>query len=90
MKNMRVTTPPSASTKPKNTARLGINAPSSPLRMDAQYDQAISENAGEDTEHDLRDAAAHEVPQDARSVLARSQRQHHQYHGERNAHHGHH
>lgn len=31
----------------------------------SQYDQAISENAGKDPEHDLRDAAAHEVPQDA-------------------------
>ncbi len=35
-------------------------------------------------------AAAHEVPQDARGVLARSQRQHHQDHGECDAHHGHH
>jgi hypothetical protein len=37
----------------------------------AQHDQAIGENAGEDSEHDLRDAVAHEVPQDARGVLDR-------------------
>jgi hypothetical protein len=33
MKNIRAPTPPSASTKPKKTARLGTNAPSSPLRI---------------------------------------------------------
>jgi len=30
----------------------------------AQHDQAIGEYAGEDPEHDLRDAVPHEIPQD--------------------------
>jgi len=45
-----------------------------------QHDQAIRKNARKDSEHDLRGAAAHEVPQDARGILARSHCQCHQGH----------
>lgn len=61
-----------------------------PAANGAQHDQAIGENTGEDAEHDLRDAVAHEVPQDAGGVLAGDQRQRHQHHRKRDAHHGHH
>ena len=36
----------------------------------AQHNQTISENAGKNSEGDLSDAVAHEVPEDARGVLA--------------------
>ena len=83
--------PPSARTNAKNTARSRHELVYAATAANgAQHDQAIGENAGEDPERDLCDAAAHEVPQDARGVLARSQRQCHQGHGERDAHNGHH
>lgn len=46
----------------------------------AQHDQAICENSSEDSQDDLRDSTANKISQDARSVLARSHRQHHQNH----------
>ncbi|MFT5350006.1 MAG: hypothetical protein ACI909_001335 [Planctomycetota bacterium] len=52
----------------------------------AQHDQAISKNAGENPQRRLRDTAAHEVPQNARGVLARRQYQCQQGHGEGDTH----
>ena len=90
MKKMRTPMPPNASTTRERDRQARDKSALVAAADGAQHNQAISENAGEDSEHDLRDAVAHEVPQDARRVLAGSQRQRHQGHGKRDAHHRHH
>ena len=56
----------------------------------AQHNQAIDESSGKGPERPLGDLAAHEVAQDARSVLTRSEYQRNQGHRKGDAQNGHH